>query len=181
MTERFPDNFTEQGEQKKWESVSFLIKRLPPENQAEIYEIAQLLNISPGGSDDLLYHILVSLGYHKTMICGVPDEIVRSGVAVEKQLKMVLREFRSVVEDKNAAKQRGVNIAIGSAVLLVLIGMASGWFIKTAYPPALNGFYQSAGHVFSQLSCISSGSYWKCTDKNKNSVFVVAPGAGGQQ
>lgn len=180
MTERFPDNFTEQNEQKKWESVSFLIKRLPPENQAEIYEIAQLLNIAPGGSDDLLYHILVALGYHKAMICGVPDEIVKSGAAVEKQIKMVLREFKSVVESKNSAKQRGANIAIGCAVLLVLLGVISGWFIKTAYPPALNSFYQSAGHVYSQLSCVTSGSYWKCTDKNKNSVFVVVPGAGAQ-
>lgn len=160
----------------KWESASRLIKRLPPEKQTEIYEIAQMLNISPGGADDLLYHIMLGLGYHKSMICGVPDNIVKSGMAVDQQINKTLRNFEAVIDSRLNKWHQGRTAIVSGGLVVLLIGVVAGWFVKTAFPPELNNYYLSAGHVFSQLTCISVDKFWKCTDKNKNSVYVVAPG-----
>lgn len=55
-----------------------VLRGLPPEQRAEVLELATVLGISPG-ADDLLYSLLVGLGYHKTMLAAVPDQIAQAG------------------------------------------------------------------------------------------------------
>lgn len=68
-----------------FKNLDDLIRSLPHERQAEVYQIAHALNIKAGAGDEFLFSILVGLGYHKTILTGTPDAISKSGdEAVEK-------------------------------------------------------------------------------------------------
>ena len=57
-------------ERERWESLDRVIAQLPPVEQAQIYKLAQILDIKPAGSQDLIYRLLVGLGYHSYLVAG---------------------------------------------------------------------------------------------------------------
>ena len=85
-------------------SISRLIKSLPDKQQIEVLEIAHALNIQPG--DDIIYNILIGLGYHKTVLMGLPDDLRLVAGEASNKMAATLRESQSSIENAAAALTR---------------------------------------------------------------------------
>jgi hypothetical protein len=100
-----------------------VLRGMPPQQRAEALELASTLGVA-AGADDILYAMLVGLGYHKTLLAGVPDRIALAGQQakggfndaanqIETQLAMTLSEGAGNViqagEQANAQLQKTLN------------------------------------------------------------------------
>ena len=101
-------------DQQTYEGINRLIKSMPADQQIEILEIAHALNIQPG--DDIIYNLLVGLGYHKTLLAGVPDQIREAGDQVRSAIADQVSDVRSSVQE---AAETGAQTAMRSAVQML--------------------------------------------------------------
>jgi hypothetical protein len=74
-----------------------VLRLLPAEDRAEALEIAQALQINQD-SDELLYSILVGLGYHKTVIAGIPDKVIQSAEMAVDQFSQAANSASNSIE-----------------------------------------------------------------------------------
>lgn len=71
-----------------------VLRGLPSEQRAEALELATTLGVGPG-ADDILYSILVGLGYHKTVLGAVPDRIAGAGEQAIKEFSVAAGNVKS--------------------------------------------------------------------------------------
>lgn len=74
-----------------------VLRLLPAADRAEALEIAQALQINQD-SDELLYSILVGLGYHKTVIAGIPDKVIQSAEMAVDQFSQAANSASNSIE-----------------------------------------------------------------------------------
>jgi hypothetical protein len=110
----------------EFSSLDDLIKSLPPERQAEVYQIAHGLNIRAGGADEFLYAILIGLGYHKTVLTGLPDSVTKAGAATTKQITQALDAGAASIIEGAKAAQAEIEAAIGKGTSAVQIAAQKG-------------------------------------------------------
>lgn len=67
------------GDQDGLSALQRVLRLMPAEDRAGSLELAQALGVSPGG-DEFLYTMLVALGWHKTLLVGLPDELAKRGL-----------------------------------------------------------------------------------------------------
>ena len=95
----------------QYEGINRLVKSLPECQQLEILEIAHALNIQPG--DDIIYNLLVGLGYHKTLLAGIPDQIRQAGVTVVENINHQTGDVKLAVQE---AAEAGAKTAMNAAI-----------------------------------------------------------------
>lgn len=91
-----------------------VLRLLPAEDRAQALEIAQALQINQD-SDELLYSILVGLGYHKTVIAGVPDKLTLSAEMLIKHFNQAtsanLNSIEKAISESAESFISGANVA----------------------------------------------------------------------
>lgn len=124
----FEDQIAEslESNSESYQTISQIIKSLPDKQQIEVLEIANALKLSEGGPDDLLFQILVGLGYHKTLLAGIPDRLAAAGKSVETDISNSLADNKTQLINAGNQIAFGINSAVGEGAKQVLAASRKG-------------------------------------------------------
>lgn len=111
-------------EEQKTESIRRLLKTLPESQQIEVLELAQALNVTAG--DDIIYSIMVGLGYHKTYLKGVPDQISAAGTEAKQAFEFAARKAEESLNMSTESVMRRLRELFNSAGAGVEISARNG-------------------------------------------------------